>query len=139
MAIKTTPITLANSTLTTGTTFTLSVVAPVIGMDLKRETTEACIVVDLIAFSGTTPTVAFDVYEFVDANWIHVGTTGSFSTIGTAVIDSGGGSTSSGGTTFTATSALRLLGKGVNTKVVTSFAGTIGTAQYVVDYIGYNS
>lgn len=138
MAAKTTPRSLTNGIFSgvSGTTFTLSTTGTD-GDQLKRETVEATIVLNLLALTGTTPTVLFDVDEFVDGNWIHVGTSGTLATIAVCVIDSSGGATSTGGSAFTASSNLRLLGKGTDTRVRVGVGGTIGTAQYTIDYIGY--
>lgn len=138
---KTVPVTLVNFTGTTGaagTTFVMSTVAPY-GTEAKQNFSEACVVANVSQLTGTTPGVTVDVYEYIDSQWLHVGTTGTITAVNTAVIDSAGGSTSSGTPTFAATTNLRALGKGVDMKVVLTFSGTIATMSYVIDYIGYNT
>ena len=136
--LKSTPITMANGNFpTTGTTFTLSVVAPSNNM-MKNETVEACLIFAVTGFAGSsTPSIQFNVDEFVDGNWIPVGQTSAFTGTGFAVIDSSGGASSTGGSTFTGASNLRALGKGKDTRVRTTIGGTVGTAIFTIDYIGY--
>jgi len=136
--LKSTPIELANvSTIgTSAVTYRLSTLQP--GTTVKRETKECCVVVHLSALSGTSPTMTFDVYETVDGSDIHVGTTGAMSSADDRIIDSAGGNTSSGAT-FTSSSMLRLLGKGVDMKVVATPGGTaIGTVAFTLNAIFYD-
>lgn len=135
--LKSTPITMANGNFPVGTTFTLSVVAPSNNM-MKLETVEACLVFAVTGFAGSsTPSIQFNVDEFCDGNWVPVGQTSAFNGTGFAVIDSSGGATSTGGSAFTSSSNLRLLGKGKDTRVRTVLGGTVGTAVFTIDYIGY--
>lgn len=102
----------------------------------KRETVEATIVIDaLTVTSGGT--ITFFVDEFVNGNWIPVGTTGSVTATSQMVIDSSGGATSTGSPSFTSSSNLRLLGKGTDTRLRTTYSGTAGTTAFTADYIGY--
>ena len=135
--LKSTPITMANGSFpTAGTTFTLSVVAPSNNM-MKNETVEACMVFAITSLAGSGASVQFNVDEFIDGNWVPVGQTSTFSGTGFSVIDSSGGATSTGGSAFTASSNLRALGKGKDTRVRTVYGGTVGTAIFTIDYIGY--
>ena len=139
--IKSIPIELARQTLVSGSTLTyrLSVVSPFSGMMAKRETKECCVAVALTAITGSTPTIAFDVYETVDGHDFHVGTTGAMSSSDDRVIDSKGGVISCGQSfsAGTPTATLRLLGKGTDMYVIASTTGTIATATYVINAILY--
>lgn len=123
---------------TTATTFTASVSNPYL-QEAKQSYNEACIIVVVGAMTGSS--VAFDFDEFFDGNWVHVGTTGSITGTGTAVIDSLAGNAgvgSIGSITFTASSNLRALGKGTDTRVRVGVAGVFGTLSYTVDYVPYS-
>ncbi|MDE2233382.1 MAG: hypothetical protein KGJ90_04710 [Patescibacteria group bacterium] len=134
--MKSVPITLVNSTSTTGSTYVLSHVAPY-GQEAKQQYKDACVAINVATLTGTSPAIAFEVDEYIDGHWMEVGITGSMTAAGAVFIDSAGGAISSGNPTFSATTNLRGLGKGVDTRVVVTFSGTVGTAVYTVDYIGY--
>ncbi len=141
MAAKTIPVSFTGTTPftgTTATTFTASITNPYL-QEAKQGYNEACVVINVGAMTGSS--VAFDLDEFFDGNWIHVGTTGSLTTTGAAVIDSlaaNGSGGSTGSATFTASSNLRALGKGTDTRLRVGVAGVFGTLSYTADYIGYS-
>jgi hypothetical protein len=105
----------------------------------KQGTAECCVILHLSALTGTSPTFELDVYETVDGADIRVGTTGVMSAPDDRVIDSGGGTTSSGMTfaSGTNTGTLRLLGKGTDMVLKGTTSGTIGTIAATVNVMFY--
>ena len=139
MAIKINPIQFVNYNGTSGSVVGTYSLVDNLGKSyqmMKRETVEACVVINAATIPGSGNLNLF-VDEFVNGNWIPVGTTGSITATATAVIDSSGGTSSTGSTTFSSSSNLRLLGKGTDTRIRATYSGTAGTVAFTADFIGY--
>ena len=124
---KTVPIELSSFSTTGSATQTLRLSSNCLyASEAKQGYNECIIVAHISALSGSSPTIQFDAYETFDGADIHVGTTGTITTADDRVIDSAGGATSAGAT-FTATSMIRLLGKGTDLVIKGTTTGTVGT------------
>lgn len=137
MALKTNPLQFVKFSGQSGSIAAAYTLADSLGNSYqmeKRENVEATVVLNVTTLPGS---LTFFVDEFVNGNWIAVGTSGTLTTTASSVIDSSGGASSTGSTPFTSSSNLRLLGKGTDTRIRTTYSGTAGTVAFTADYIGY--